>query len=289
MTGTLALHGPAVEILDGASFEAVSSGHRSQVWRARFGDGRDDLAVKRAVTTDGADRRGDARHAEAVALIHAESERLGWVIETLGGRGLPVPEVVASPDPGDVDPILVTTWLEGTVDPRLMRSPEVAVENFGRALASLHGASRRIDLDACPFDASLESRIDRARSRVAAGLVDTSSLEDPFNRYRADELLERVEAMAAATREATPEDRVLVHGDLCVSNIVFDPAYSSTVGAVDWAWAGVGDRHQDLAITARSLARNLSGEVLPDFFAAYGLSEPDLLRIETYVLLEELF
>lgn len=297
------LHGRAADTLAGARFEPVSSGRRSRVWRARFDDDRADLAVKApAVTFDASagdpadDRASDASdpadaaaRAEAVSLVHAEAARLAWVIEHLAGRGLGTPELVVAPDPGDPDPVLVTTWLEGTVDPRMLRSPEIAVESFGRALASLHEASRRIDLDACPFDASLDAQIDRAAARVDAGLVDTTRLDDPYDHYTPRGLLETVRRMADATTPPGPDDRVLCHGDLCVTNLVFDPAYSTTVGALDWAFAGFGDRHHDLAVTARSLARNLSGEVLPDFFAAYGLSHPDLLRIETYVALDELF
>jgi aminoglycoside phosphotransferase len=304
------LHGSAAEALAGARFEPVPSSRRAAVYRAVFDDDRGDLAVKVPALDPGTGPAGPcsgtearkqveadadteaptpAARDEAVALVHAEAARLAWVTEHLAGRGVGLPGIVALPEPDDPAPILVTTWLEGTVDPRLMRSPEIAVESFGRTLASLHEASRRIDLVACPFDAGLDARLAEAAERVEAGLVDTSVLDDPYDHYSPGELLDRVRQMARATESPGAEDRVLVHGDLCVTNVVFDPAYSTTVGAVDWAFAGVGDRHQDLAITARSLARNLSGEVLPDFFAAYGLSEPDLLRIETYVTLEELF
>lgn len=296
------LHGRAADALAGARFEPVAAGRRSRVWRAGFDDDRADLAVKAPAATfddladdPAEDRAADepappaAARAEAVALIHAEAARLAWVIEHLGGRGLGTPELVVAPEPGDPDPVLVTTWLEGTVDPRMLRSPEIAVESFGRGLASLHEASRRIDLDTCPFDASLDAMIDRAAARVDAGMVDTTRLDDPYDHYSPQGLLETVRRMAGAASPPGPDDRVLCHGDLCVTNLVFDPAYSTTVGALDWAFAGVGDRHHDLAVTARSLARNLSGEVLPDFFAAYGLDHPDLLRIETYVALDELF
>lgn len=282
------LHGPAATVLADAAFEPVASGRRSRVWRATFPDDRGDLAVKMAAPAPPVGEGGGG-HAEAVAAIHAEAERLVWLTEALHGRGLAVPGLVVVPEPGDRQPILVTSWLEGTVDPRLLRSPEVAVENFGRALASLHEAARRIDLDACPFDASLERQLARAQERVDRGLVDPGGFAHPYDHYTPAELLDRVRQMAEAASGPAAEDRVLVHGDLCVTNIVFDPAYSTTVGALDWGFAGVGDRHQDLAITARSLARNFSGEVLPDFFAAYGLEHPDLLRIETYVTLEELF
>lgn len=283
------LHGRAGAVLAGATFEPVTSGPRTRVWRAGWGDDRADVAVKAAAwAVDGRTLSTEER-AEAVTLVHAEAERLVWVTEHLHGRGLGLPELVAVPEPGDPEPVLVTGWLEGTTDPRFLRTPEVAVENFGRALASLHEASRRIDLDRCPFDASLTDRIRRAGERVRDGLVDTSGAEAPYDRYSPEQLLDRVRQMAETTGPPGPEDRVLLHGDLCVSNVIFDPAYSSTVGAIDWTFAGVGDRHQDLAITARSLSRNLSGEVLPDFFTAYGLEEPDLLRIETYVVLEELF
>lgn len=283
------LHGAARESLRDARFVPVASGHRSRVWRASYDDDRADLAVKTVPPRHDGPAPAAAFRAETVALIHAEADRLAWVTEHLAGRGVPVPELVVAPEAGDPDPILVTTWVEGTVDPRMVRSPEVAVELFARTLASLHEASRRIDLDACPFDASLDHLLDHAADRIDRGLVDTSRLEDPYDRYTPTELLDRVHQMATTAAAPGAEDRVLVHGDLCVTNVVLDPAYSTAAGVIDWAHAGVGDRHQDLAITARSLARNLSGEVLPDFFDAYGLSDPDLLRIETYAALEELF
>lgn len=280
-----AWHGEAESVLRDARVESRASGRRSQVWRATFDDGRPSLAVKLPVTAG----RTDAEAGEAARLVHDEASRLAWLAEHVPVRGLAIPEVVVAPEPDDPSPILVTTWLAGEVDPRLLSSPGVAVVAFGRALAVLHDASRSLDLDGCPFDASLATHLGAAARRVDDGLVDTAALDDPFDRYEATDLLERARRLAGVTRAPDATDRVLVHGDLCVSNLLLDPGSGTAVGAVDWAWAGVGDRHLDLAVTARSLARNFSGEVLPDFFAAYGELDPDPLRLEAYALIEELF
>ena len=83
-------------------------------------------------------------------------------------------------------------------------------------------------------------------------------------------------------------DQVLVHGDFCVTNLLVDPATAAATGVLDWGRCGIGDRHLDLAVTARSVVRNFGGEALPGFFAAYGESHPDPLRLEFYALLDEL-
>lgn len=131
-------------------------------------------------------------------------------------------------------------------------------------------------------------RTSRVDERVAAGLVDGSRFEDVFARYTPGELAERLRKLADAAAVPEPEDRVLVHGDLCVSNLLVDPNGGAPLGVVDWAFAGVGDRHLDLAIAARSLARNFGGECLPSLFAAYGGFDPDPIRLELYALAEEL-
>lgn len=277
------LSGTAAEALREARWAEVPSGGRSLVWHCTFSDGRPPLAVK--VPARGAPA---AETKERARLVRDEADRLGWLAAHVTLPTLKVPEVVAAPAEGDSEPVLVTRWIDAEVDLRLLGSAATVAQILGRALAEIHDASRGIDLADCPFDASLAVRLGQLGVRVSNGVVDTSRFVEPFDRYTPAELLTRVERMAKVARDPEPEDLVLVHGDLCVTNLLVDVMAETPVAALDWASAGVGDRHQDLAITARSLLRNFGGEALPTFFAAYDF-DPDPLRLEVYALAEELF
>lgn len=280
----LDVDGEAAHLLDGARWTAVTSGANTLVWRCTFGDGRAPVVVKAA--RSGMGERADEASAQAV---RGEADRLGWLAAHVELSSLRLPEVVLAPAPDDPAPLLITRWIDAEADLRLLGSAVTVARIYGQALAEIHGALGAADLDVCPFDASLTERLTRLEHRVADGLVDPTRFGEPFDRYTPAELLVRINRMAEVARDPEPADRVLLHGDLCVTNLLVDVPAESPVAAVDWAWAGVGDRHQDLAITARSLLRNFGGESLPTFFAAYGGFDPDPLRIELYSISEELF
>ena len=272
---------PAVaELLEGGAWTAVTSGPWSRVWRVDLADGSRRVAVKVALAHSS---EGVAAGADPGALLTREAQCLAWVAGPAGRAGIPVPEVVLGPHlaPG-VDPVLVTSFLDGEADLRLLGTSERATEALGRTLAQLH----TIDPSGCPFDASPAARLAEAGERVAAGLVTSDELQPALQSFTPERLLTHVRAMAP---DAVPEaDQVLVHGDFCVTNLLVDPATAAATGVLDWGRCGAGDRHLDLAVTARSVVRNFGGEALPGFFAAYGESHPDPLRLEFYALLDEL-
>jgi aminoglycoside phosphotransferase len=273
---------PAVaELLDGGAWTAVTSGAWSRVWRVDLADGSRRVAVKVALEHSNEGVAG----AHPGELLAREAQCLSWVAGPAARAGVPVPEVVLAPDPDPdpgVDPVLVTSFLDGEADLRLLGSSERATEALGRALAGLH----TIDPAGCPFDASAAALLAEAGARVDAGLVSSDVLQPALQSFTPERLLTHIRAMApTAVHEA---DQVLVHGDFCVTNLLVDPATAAATGVLDWGRCGIGDRHLDLAVTARSVVRNFGGEALPGFFAAYGESHPDPLRLEFYALLDEL-
>lgn len=163
-------------------------------------------------------------------------------------------------------------WLEA--HPGRQRA---AVEGMARFLRRLHA----LPLATCPFNASLPLRLAAARANIDAGLVD----EDDFDPERAGWTAEQVWARLHTLLPLTP-DPVVTHGDFSLDNILLE-ADGAVSGVIDVGRLGVADRYQDLAILLNCL--NEFGKPLGDqLFAAYR-TEPDPVRIEAHLLLDELF
>ena len=74
------------------------------------------------------------------------------------------------------------------------------------------------------------------------------------------------------------ETSVLLHGDFCLPNVIFDGGKLS--GYIDLGGAGIGDRHIDLFWGAWTLNFNLHTEKYRDiFFDAYGRDKIDEERL----------
>lgn len=139
-----------------------------------------------------------------------------------------------------------------------------------------------IDPGECPFDRTLEQILPAARARAEAGLVDEDDFDEERLGYSAIQLL----APLYEERPGT-EDIVVTHGDACLSNAIFDGGSFS--GFVDCARCGRADRHQDLALAARSIASNFGGDSVADFLEAYGIESIDAEKISYYQLVDEFF
>ena len=88
------------------------------------------------------------------------------------------------------------------------------------------------------------------------------------------------------------EDLVLVHGDFCLPNVLLAEGASHELcitGLIDCGRAGIGDRHQDLALAMRSLTYNLGPDAVSPFLQAYGRTILDPALIEFFTVLDEFF
>jgi hypothetical protein len=95
-----------------------------------------------------------------------------------------------------------------------------------------------------------------------------------------------------STTPAPPEDRRFTHGDFCLPNVLLveDGRGGFQVsGFVDCGNAGIADAYQDLALAARSVARNFGEPLVRVLFAKYGLAQPDEPKLAYYQLLDEFF
>lgn len=252
--------------IEGADLAPVAdSCSDAQVFTAHWPDGR-------AAYLKVAEPTGPGQGAE---LLLAEVVRFEW----FSGR-VPVPQVLAN----GVDEDTGVAFLLTAVSPGAPANREEHKGDAEALLRTLASGLRQIhDLPVgdCPFVADVSSRMSLATTRVELGLVDQRDFDPPYRRYRPDGLVE----LLRRSLPSGAEDLVVVHGDFSLPNVVLHDGAVS--GFVDVGRAGVSDRYVDLAVVARSLARNVSPEALGPFFDLYGIEDPDIRKVDFYVMLDE--
>lgn len=221
--------------------------------------GRENLYLKTALRID--------------SELVEEKQRLEWLVGKLS-----VPEVRLFVQDDERDYLLISE-IEGVV-----ANEDLWKENIPLAIELLAKGARMIHslpISDCPFDETLETKIERARRRMELGLVDESDFDDERRGRKAEDLFREL----IATKPAS-EDLVFTHGDYCLPNVLFKDWQIS--GFVDWGSAGVADRYQDIALLTRSVSYNFGEKWTPFLFEALEI-EPDWERIEFYKLLDEFF
>ena len=199
--------------------------------------------------------------------LPAEGTRLTW----LRAHGIPAPEVLEC-GPG----LLVTAEVPG----RPASEPWPDLDRVTDALADFTRALHALPVAECPFDSRLAVRIPAALTAD----VDLADLDEERLGWSRDRLVARL----LETRPAD-EDLAVCHGDLCLPNVLLDPATYEVTGVIDAGRLGVADRWADLALATRSM----SADYNPDydaarFLARYG-TDLDPVKMDFYRLLDEFF
>lgn len=251
-----------------------------EAWRERLGRhaiqdiviGRSAASVHRLTAADG---EGFFVKTEAVspfADLPGEAARLRW----LGTSGIPCP-IVIDEITEEARHWLLLSAVPGSNLAEANLPPEDIVEIVAQALHRLHS----LEPGSCPFDHRVVARIELARTRVEAGLVD----EDDFDAERLGipiaDLIRRLEKGRPAI-----EDMVVAHGDACLPNLIADRGIFS--GFVDCGRLGVSDRYQDLALAQHSIRYNLGSPWDEIFLIRYG-GDIDRDRLAWFRLLDEFF
>lgn len=241
-------------------------------WRQHI-DGR--TVLFQSIGESGAEvyRIGDALFLKsepecAFAELPGEIERLRW----LGDTGIPCPEVVDATRYDGRHWLLMSAVPGHDLAQSYGLGPIECCEIVAQALKTLHG----LDPADCPFNHRADFRIAAAKARLDAGLYDGDDAANATSDY----------TTLISTRPLH-EDLVVTHGDACMPN--FLARDGRLTGLIDCGRLGVADRYQDLALAARSIARNYGRAFVPAFYAACGITEPDEQKLAWYALLDDFF
>lgn len=192
------------------------------------------------------------------------------------------PKVLYYDTTGDIEYMLYSEIEGSTGNSRnMIKNPNLLIKIIARALKQLHS----IDISKCEINQTLDIKLKKAKRRVEENLVEDWDFQ-PENK---DKSPQQIYNELIQTKPTT-EDLVFTHGDCCLSNIII--AQDNGVGFVDMERGGIADRYQDIAVFIRDIKNKLgvsNDNYVQLFLNEYGIDEPDLNKIEYYILLDELF
>lgn len=207
--------------------------------------------------------------------LRAEMEKLKWLADFHWA-----PKVLHYENNCDTEYILLSE-IEG----ENLKESEAGIlhpTEIGRMVAEGLLAIHQLNIANCPFDESIQVKLNKAAQRIQAGLVDADDFDPVYHGQTAEQLFSLLEM-----NQPQEENIVFTHGDYSLANIL--TKNFQITGFVDWGRAGLSDRHQDIAIAIRSLQHNFTDEASQMFINTYGRDKIDFDKVRYYILLDELF
>ncbi|WP_405802074.1 APH(3'') family aminoglycoside O-phosphotransferase [Streptomyces sp. NBC_01506] len=178
--------------------------------------------------------------ADAATSLEEERDRVDW----LSGQGVPGPRVLdwrVTPDAA----CLVTSTVVGVPADRV---PAARLQTAWESIADVVRRLHELPVRQCPFTRDLSRMFATARDVVARGAVNPEFLPEDQRRTPADVLLARIEPQLEQRLAQEAAESVVCHGDLCLPNIVLDPATMKVAGFIDLGRLGAADPYADIAL-----------------------------------------
>lgn len=177
---------------------------------------------------------------ERLALLEQERDRVDW----FGASGIGGPEILDW-HADATGACLVTSTVRG------VPANSVPADALRRAWPSVVEGVRRLHAlpaKECPFGRGLTQMFAIAKDVVARDRVNPEFLPVDQQRTPPVELLARLAVQVEHRLVQEAADTVVCHGDLCLPNVILDPAALTFVGFVDLGRLGRADRHADIAL-----------------------------------------
>ena len=233
--------------------------------------------------------RGRHRYAkivspEVVADLAGERDRSVWLNQT----SIPSARVLDWRET-DAGACLVTQAVLG------LPANELGVAALRRAWPSIAVTVRalhELGTDRCPFDRGLSQMMPLARARVAEDRVIVDFLPEALQRTPPTHILETIDAELPVRLAEERTELVVCHGDLCLPNILVDPATGQVRALIDLGRLGTADPYGDIALllaTARETwsDREIARRADQEFADLYG-TQLDPERQDFYLRLDPL-
>lgn len=213
---------------------------------------------------------------DSAAALAAERDRVMWLEESdVPGAGF------LEWHDGDHGVGLVTSEVPGIPADQLDRLD--LAQAWGSIAEHVHRLHALPSRD-CPFDMRLIDRMTAARSTVREDRVHRSFLPEAILDTPPQELLESLEEQLAVRQDEEDSSLAVCHGDLCLPNIMIDPATSQVTGFIDVGRLGRADPHADFALLFANAHGTWADETRStraeeDFRSRYGATiDPERLR-----------
>ena len=139
-----------------------------------------------------------------------------------------------------------------------------------------------VNIDTCPFDVSIDYKLELVKRNVENKLIDISQLsEKTLKKYKN---LENI--LQYLNDNKFYEKKCFSHGDTSLPNIfALNNEFS---GFIDVGECGIADQWFDLAICEKSIRRNFGEEYISEFYKELNIT-PDREKIDYYLLMMELY
>jgi streptomycin 3"-kinase len=190
--------------------------------------------------------------AEQQAVLQAERDRLDWA----SGRDIATARVLDWASNREWA-CLLTSAVAGVSADRLSASELwEAWPSITTTLRRLHA----LPAGDCPFSRGLSEMFAMAEHVVSDGTVNPQFLPIEVRHMPAGELLEELRKELPQRAAEEEADLVVCHGDLCLPNVIIDPATRAVTGLIDLGRLGCADRYADVALLLANSRGTWSGE-----------------------------
>ena len=163
-------------------------------------------------------------------------------------------------------------------DPAVLVRPEQLVAAIGNFVLQMW----ELPVEQLPNAMSATEAVIRAERLVAAGRVDSTRFDLPYQSISPQRLLDSAQRLLPDP----PECPVAVHGNLrCTALELLDGSISSWPEPDE---GGIGDPYRDLAGLSRDLARLIGAGAVGALFSSVALERPEPVRLEFWVMIGQL-